>query len=218
MLAAYGIAISRRDWNQIVRGDMKRFLGGDAEGYAVTQCFVRTLQWAQENTFDPQISFVFDRRPSEIQRRAQATGDAFSRHTLIPSITDCSFGNSYEIRALQAADLVAWEIYQHANAIFRAGKIISPQRKQLQHLNNNMKIMTQYANRQSIWNIVKYIRREQSRDFLRSAANHFSYFDPSNPDHSHLSNPPLAASTVRPPRGRKSILRRDDSTPVCYLV
>ena len=83
-VSAYGIAISRRDWNQIVRGDMKRFLGGDAEGYAITQCYVRTLRWAQENTFDPQIAFVFDNRPSEIQRRAQATGDAFLRHTTMP--------------------------------------------------------------------------------------------------------------------------------------
>jgi hypothetical protein len=75
---AYGIAISRRDWDDIITGELRGFLG-DAEAYAITQCYVCALQWASANTFDPKITFVFDNRPSEIQRRARAVGDAFEK-------------------------------------------------------------------------------------------------------------------------------------------
>jgi hypothetical protein len=179
---------------------MRGFLG-DAEGYAITQCYVRTLQWAQENTFDPLISFVFDNRPSLIQNRAKAIGDAFTRHTTVPQIVGCSFMSSLHIRALQAADLVAWEIYQHANAIFQAGKVIPPQRLELQHLSANMKMITQYANRESIKNIVSYIRAERNRKFVNAAATHFTSFDPLNPDYSHLLDdaPPSGAPSQNPP-------------------
>jgi hypothetical protein len=112
-VSAYGIAIQRKDWDEIVTGDLRGFLG-DAEGYAITQCYVCTLRWAQQNTFDPQITFVFDNRPSEIQRRAKTIGDAFERHSNNPHVVGSQFGGSYEIRPLQAADLFAWEVYQHA--------------------------------------------------------------------------------------------------------
>jgi hypothetical protein len=159
---------------------------GDAEGYAITQCYVRTLRWAKENTFDPKITFIFDHRPSEIQRRAKTIGDAFERHTTNPQIVSCDFLSSKKIRHLQAADLVAWEVYQHADAIFHAGKIIPPQRKALQHLARNMKFDAQYANRESIEKIVKYIREDRDRHFIKQASDHFTNFDPSNPDYSHL--------------------------------
>ncbi len=201
-VSAYGIAISRRDWNQIVRGHMKGFLG-DAESYAITQCYVRTLQWAQENTFDPLITLVFDNRPSEIQRRAKTIGDAFERHTTNPKIVGCTFLSSKNVRALQAADLVAWEIYQHANAIFAARRIIPPKRKELQHLNANIKMILQYANREAIRNIVGYVRGERSRRFIQEASDHFTKFDPSSPDYSHLSGLPPSGKPSQIPSGRR---------------
>jgi hypothetical protein len=124
-VAAYGIGIQRKDWDEIVTGDLRGFLG-DAESYAITQCYVCTLRWARENTFDPQITFIFDNRPSEIQRRAKTIGDAFERHSEKPQVVGCRFGSSYDIRPLQAADLFAWEVYQHANEIFSAGIIQPP--------------------------------------------------------------------------------------------
>ena len=58
-VGAYGIAYSRSDWDEIIVGDI-RAIFGDAEGNAVRNCFVRSLQWAHSNTFDPDLSFVFD--------------------------------------------------------------------------------------------------------------------------------------------------------------
>jgi hypothetical protein len=67
-VSAYGVGVQRHDWDEIVSGELRGFLG-DAEGYAITQCYVKTLEWARENTFDSEITFVFDNRPSEIQTR-----------------------------------------------------------------------------------------------------------------------------------------------------
>ena len=77
-MAGYGIAISRKDWDEIITGGLREFLG-DAEKYAITQCYGCTISWAQKNTFDPKITFVFDNRPSEVQRWAKAVGDANER-------------------------------------------------------------------------------------------------------------------------------------------
>jgi hypothetical protein len=104
IISAYGVGVQRHDWDEIVSGELRGFLG-DAEGYAITQCYVKTLEWARENTFDPEITFVFDNRPSEIQRRAKTIGDAFARHSENPRVVGCEFLSSYDVRALQAADL-----------------------------------------------------------------------------------------------------------------
>lgn len=190
-VSAYGVACARKDWDALVTGDMRGFLG-DAEGYCITQCYVRALQWARENTFDPKITFVFDNRPSETQRRAAAVDDAFKRHTTDPEITGIAFLSSYDIRPLQAADLYAWEVYQHAKQILADGLIGAPKRPALRYMNKNMKMTTQFASRESIQNILDYVRSDRPADFIKAASDHFTKFDPSNPDYSHLSGEQLS--------------------------
>ena len=185
---AYAMACSRKDYDEVVTGDMKGFMG-DAEGFCITQCFVRSLEWAQKNTFDPKITFVFDNRPSEIQRRAKAVEDAFKRHTTNPQISGCAFQSSYDIKPLQAADLYAWEVYQHTRQILAERMIGPPKREALRYMNKNMKMTTQFADRSAIQNIVDYIQSERSGDFVKAASDHFTKFDPLNPDYSHLSEP-----------------------------
>ncbi len=185
-VSAYGIAISRQDWDEIITGGLRIFLGGDAEGYAITQCITCTVNWAQRNTFDPKLTFVFDNRPSEIQRHAKAIGDAFEKVTGSPEITGCAFLSSYDVKPLQAADLFAWEVYQHANEIFNSGIIQPPTRSALKRLNENIQMKTQYANRKSIKQIADYIR-SQPQDYIEAAINHFKNFDPLRPDYSFLS-------------------------------
>jgi hypothetical protein len=58
----YGYACSRRDWNELIIGEYRDILG-DAEGSCVWNCVLRTAAWAQGNTFDPEMTFVFDDRP-----------------------------------------------------------------------------------------------------------------------------------------------------------
>jgi len=190
-VAAYGIGIQRNDWDEIVTGDIRGFLG-DAESYATTQCFVCTLRWAQENTFDPEITFIFHNRPSEIQRRAKTIGDAFEKYNTNPHVVDCQFRSSYDLRPLQAADLFAWEVYQHATEIFAAGAIQPPKREPLRRLNANMKMTTQLATRQAVQQIADYIG-SQPPEYVKAASDHFMNFDPSRPDYSHLVGKPLEA-------------------------
>jgi hypothetical protein len=54
-----------------------------------------------------------------------------------------------------------------------------------EHLNPAI-YRTQYADRESIQQIADYII-EQPDEFRKAAANHFTYFDPENPDYSYLS-------------------------------
>jgi hypothetical protein len=98
----------------------------------------------------------------------------------------CAFLSSYAVRPLQAADLFAWEVYQHANEIFAAGVLKPPSREIMIRLNANMTMKTQYANRAAIQKIADYIR-SQPADYIKAAANHFTNFDPSAPDYSYLS-------------------------------
>src|SRR6202171_211297 len=62
-VAAYGIACSRKDYDELVTGDIRAILG-TPEGMCINQCFVRAIGWVQANTFDPKMSMVFDNRPS----------------------------------------------------------------------------------------------------------------------------------------------------------
>jgi hypothetical protein len=111
---------------------------------------------------------------------------ASERHSSNPRVAGCNFGSSYDIRQLQAADLFAWEVYQHATEIFLAGKIQSPKREALRLLNENMKMTTQLATREAIQQIADYIG-SQPPDYVKAAANHFTNFDPARPDYSYLA-------------------------------
>ena len=184
-VAAYGIAVSRQDWDDLVTGDVRAFVG-DAEGYCISQCFVRAVRWAKTTTFDPQMTFIFDNREPEVERRAKTVGDAFEKHTDSPHIVGTAFLGSKAILPLQAADLIAWEIYQHARQILADGVIAPPKRPSLRRLGTSMPFNTQIALRPAIQQIVDHIGNSDP-EFLEAAAHHFTNFDPSNPDYSYLS-------------------------------
>jgi hypothetical protein len=188
-VSAYGIACARKDWDELITGDLRSVLG-DPEGLCINQCFVRSLRWVRNNTFDPKMTFVFDHRPAEVRRYAAVVYDAFSRgEDPPPELIGCAFLNSQAIRPLQAADMIAWELYQYANAILLEGLRV-PAQKEILYLKANMDFEAQIANRRSIKKLrdhwLKYFRDNPSH--LKQMANHFTFFDPSNPDYSHLSD------------------------------
>jgi hypothetical protein len=189
-VAGYGIAISRQDWDELVTDDVRGFLG-DAEGYCISQCFVRALRWSRRNCFDPQITFVFDNRTEEIERRGKILGHMFQAYSAElrqnPQIVGTTFTNSTAMRPLQAADMLAWEIYQHGREILSGGgEIRPPGRVGFRQLGERMSLNTQMAQRRSIQGIVDHIR-SSDQSLLKEAAKHFTVFDPENPDYSHLS-------------------------------
>jgi hypothetical protein len=188
-VAAYGMACSRKDYDQIVTGDIRSIIG-NPEGFCINQCFVRAVGWAQANTFDPKMSFVFDGRPPDVQRYTGAVFDAFKRWAKPPpELIGCEFKNSAMTPPLQAADMIAWELYRYANAILRQG-LAAPTQQELLHLKRNMNFDAQMALPERITQVrdmwLKYF--EDKPGWLEQFANHFDSFDPNNPDYSSLSD------------------------------
>lgn len=172
-VSAYVAACARKDWDDLVVGDMRAILGS-AEGFCIRNCFVRTVAWAQRNTFDPKMTFIFDNRPSPVKRDAGVVFDAFQRETVEPAVVGIAFLSSYDIRPLQAADLLAWEFYQYANDILLKG-LEAPARKECLDLASSMALMGQIATPESIKKIVAYWET-QDPDMLKQVANHFTIF------------------------------------------
>ena len=188
-IAGYGIAVSRKDYNELVAGDIRGVMG-DPEGMCINQCFVRAIGWVQANTFDPHLSLIFDDRPSSVRRYAGTVYDAFKRWVQPPpDVTGYGFLNSTAVRPLQVADMIAWELYQHAKALLVDG-LDAPARPQLQRLVKNMDLKAQIANRDSIIKLCDFWKSkfEGRPDVLKQMANHFTFFDPENPDYSHLGD------------------------------
>jgi hypothetical protein len=145
--AAYGLACSRKDWNEIITEDLRSVIG-DPEGFCINQCFVRSVGWAQAKTFDPSMKFVFDNRPNGVQRYVGAVCDAFERWVdPPPQLIGYTFASSMKVKPLQAADLIAWELYRHANAILRDGLQV-PAHQEMSHLQRNMDFQAQIALRE----------------------------------------------------------------------
>jgi hypothetical protein len=142
-VSAYCSACIRKAFDEFVTGDLRAILG-NAEVFCIRNCFNHTVTWAKENTFDPKMAFIFDNRPSLVQRDAKVAFHVFQILTPQPNIVDVAFLSSYDIRPLQAADMLAWEFYQHVNSIFLKGSNES-QREQFTHLTSNMALVCQIA-------------------------------------------------------------------------
>lgn len=185
-VAGYGIAVVPRDWDELVTGDVRGFLG-DAEVFCISQCFGCTWRWAQQNCFDPLIKFALDNRTPEVRRRGKTIGHTFQCQDKTPRIVDTVFLNSTIVRPLQVADMLAWEVYRHAHNIqINEGDITIPFHTSLRHLEENMTLKLQIAQRRSIEKIVAHVKNDDL-NVLKEAAVHFNVFDPENPDFSHLS-------------------------------
>jgi Protein of unknown function (DUF3800) len=178
-IMAYGMACSRKDWDDLVMGDI-RSVWGDPEAMCITNCFTKLIAWAQQFTFDPEMRFVFDNRTKEVERRARVVFHAYQRCIEKPRLVEISFSSSHKNLHLQAADMVAWEFYQYANDILANG-FVEPKRQQYRRLASNMLWFGQIATRQSIQRIMDYAKK-QDPEKMKAAARHFTYFDPNNPD------------------------------------
>jgi hypothetical protein len=188
-VAAYGMACARKDWDELITGDLRSVLGAP-EGFCINQCFVRSVGWAQANTFDPKMSFVFDNRPAGVQRYAGTVYDAFQRWAQPPpALAGCKFDSSMAVRPLQAADMIAWELYRYAKLILAQGLHVRAQ-PEILHLRVNMDFRAQIASRSGIEKVRDYWL-EYFRDkpgWLPQFANHFDFFDPANPNYSRLTD------------------------------
>jgi uncharacterized protein DUF3800 len=132
-----GAAISRKDWDDLVTGNLRTALG-DAEGYSLRMAFVRALKWARMKGGESKIAFIFDRR-KEREGEGKRIFELFEHYARIESsgVTPVSvaFSDSYNVLPLQGADMLAWEQYRYATEHLRSdGKAKYASRKELQRL------------------------------------------------------------------------------------
>ena len=185
-VSAYGVATSRKDWDELVTGPMRDIMG-TAEGFCIRNCFVRCTNWADRYSYDPQMRFIFDNRPSPVIRDAGTVYDAFRRFVTSRELTGITFENSTQTVLLQAADMIAWELYQHAKDILAEGRNFPPKRAGFRHLAREIKFEGQIADRNSIKVMWDEVWSKKDSEQIVQIAEHFKNFDPNNPDYSALS-------------------------------
>ena len=177
-VTGYACACSRRDSDELVKGDTRDILG-DPEGQCVRNVFVKAVEWAKDITTDPQMAFVFDNRPHR-QAENQLIFDLYQRYVQIensrPELYSISFVSAKTLVPLQAADLVAWEVYQHARDILEHG-LIKPRRRQYIELASGIKLDAQIVLRRSIRKMVSIVRWMPIAE-RRLMAQRFRNFEP----------------------------------------
>src|SRR6266404_6185001 len=99
---------------------------GTAEGFCIRNCFVRAVMWADRNSYDPEMRLVFDNRPSPAIRDAAAAYDAYRRFVENRKMAGVRFETSTPPVLLQAADVLAREMYEHAKDVFGEGNYFPP--------------------------------------------------------------------------------------------
>ena len=141
-LFADGLAVAREEYDRLITGPIRTAFG-DAEGYCLRLCYVRSLKWARKFTTDDQISYVFDRRP-ERHAENQRIFEVFKRfgenESLPPKLAGVQFLSSFDQLPLQAADVLAWEVYQHGRDVLRNRNLRRPARRQLSRLTKGRRI------------------------------------------------------------------------------
>lgn len=90
--------------------------------------------------------------------------------------------SSYAVRPLQVADMIAWELYQHAKDILVDG-LNATARPQLQRLVKNMGLKAQIATRDAVIKLRQFWEDKfrAKPELLKEMANHFTFFDSVEP-------------------------------------
>lgn len=135
----YGIALmlNQAHWDALVTGELRNQLG-DGEDTCIKGCFAKVLIDARHFSTESEIEFIFDDRPRKlnVSNRAREIFSGLSKAAKVKPIpVSINFASSRRLPPLQAADVMAWEFYQHASD-FWSGRTSAtkPLRSQLNRL------------------------------------------------------------------------------------
>jgi hypothetical protein len=176
-VVTYGIAVSRNDWDELVVGS-NRAIFGDAEQFCGINCMLVAQKWAQDNCHDTKMRFVFDDRTEEMKRHARVVHDAYRRWVSDLELPVLEFKNSHQEILMQAADMVAWEVYQHAKDIIESGINGPPKREEFKKLIKGTDFIGQVATREVIEHARNDYWDQKDPELMDAIANHFSTYDP----------------------------------------
>lgn len=116
----YAIGVSRRDWRELIVPLQTAFLiFGDDETYCFRDCVAKMLLFVDRfSVNDRELSLIFDNRPhrTPLNERIYRQYQAFPQpqNTRLLGV---SFLNSTSYVPLQAADMFAWEFYNHVRQL-----------------------------------------------------------------------------------------------------
>jgi hypothetical protein len=131
---SHATAISRKDWDELIIGDFRQYVG-DAEGMCTRDVYIRTVNWGHAKAGSSKLAFIFDDRPDREEENKRIFGlfETFqNEHAGTPKLASLSFETAQNALPLQAADLIAWEMYQHAlDVLKKEAELTAPRRKQL---------------------------------------------------------------------------------------
>jgi hypothetical protein len=152
-LWAHATAISRKDWDDLITGDFRKYVG-DAEGFCIRDIHIRTVNWCHTRGGGSELAFVFDHRPERKKENERFFGlfEAFqNEHKGTPKLTSLTFEGSQKVLPLQAADLIAWEIYRHAlDVLNKEVELSLPRREQLAALLKEGRLAFAIADRRAV--------------------------------------------------------------------
>jgi hypothetical protein len=125
-LGGYACAVPRKEWDDLIKWPLRAIVG-DAERFCITNCVVQSIRDAESHKEGANLGLVFDSRPTPGRNKMNGfIVEIFQIDQLLHSekvaIDGPSFVSSERVLPLQAADMVAWEFYQHAQNWLRDGE------------------------------------------------------------------------------------------------
>jgi hypothetical protein len=145
-LSGFGGAVPRKAYDEIVSGDLRRATG-DPETLGIINCFSMFVRYGRHLDEKADLAFIFDDRPQQ-KRNVDRIWEVYNRERNENDVAAVSvtFGSSKKILPLQAADLLAWEIYQDAlQTLNGRPESEGPHRRQLRKLLEDERISVQYV-------------------------------------------------------------------------
>jgi hypothetical protein len=176
----YGFCVIRDEYDDIISGDL-RTLMGDAEKYTAINCFIGALAYARSVSFDPQIAFVFDKKP-ERQKENERVFQSFQLWERSRDVVGITFADSKKLVALQAADLIAWEARVNGYEILEKDTI-GVNTEELLHIGGGVAdISIKIARRDKLEVVKQMALREHDAEIIKAGAAYFKNLDRSDPD------------------------------------
>jgi Protein of unknown function (DUF3800) len=167
----FGGAMSRKEYERLVVGDHRRATG-NAETICIINCFSTLLQLANAVAPGQEIAIVFDDRPQK-KRDIQKIFDIYKDVAGDTRIISVSFASARKMLPLQAADLLAWEIYQDTlDALAGRREAEGPRRHQLTRLVAGGRIAIQFCSPEGVRRLMQ---DQEDPEMLAMIANHVDF-------------------------------------------
>lgn len=151
----FGCGIPRKAYDVVMTGELRR-ASGNAETMCIINCFVKLVRYSRAIMGSSEIAFIFDDRPEQ-KRNIERIWDVYRGvNEDGVDIVSVTFGNSKKMLPLQAADLLAWEIYQDSiDSLNGRREEDGPRRRQLRKLIEGGRVRVEFCSPENVHRLAK---------------------------------------------------------------